>query len=194
MRNRKQLGMTMLALFLAASGARAASLTIPAGATISVRMTGGLDSKANRAGETFRATVDSPLTVDGKVVVPKGAEAIGKLTDVQASGRIKGRSLIAVELTSLNFEGKSVAVQTSAYQEGGPSRVKQTAKIAGGATVLGTIVGAVAGAPWIGIGVGAAAGFVVQTVRGPAQIRIPAESILVFTLLSPLPLEVQEGL
>ena len=189
MKIRKQLGMTMLALLLAAAGARAASLTIPAGATISVRMTGSLDSQANHAGETFRATLDSPLTVDGKVVVPKGAEAIGKVTEVQASGHFKGRSLIGVELTALNFEGKSVAVQTSAYQEAGASRGKQTAKIAGGATVLGTIVGAVAGAPWIGVGMGAATGFVVQRVRGPAQIQIPAESLLVFTLLSPLPVE-----
>ena len=189
MKDRKQLGMTMLALLLAVTAARAASLTIPAGATISVRMTGALDSKANRAGETFRGTLDSPLMVDGKEVVPKGAEAIGKLTEVRASGRIKGRPLIAVELTALNFDGKSVAVQTSAHQEVGSSRGRQTAKIAGGATALGTIVGVVAGAPWIGVPVGAAAGFVAQEVRGPTQIRIPAESILVFTLLSPLPLE-----
>jgi len=181
--------MTMLTVMFGVAGARAASLTIPAGATISVRMMASLDSKANHAGETFQATVDSPLTVDGKVVVPKGAEAIGRVTEVKASGRFKGRPLIAVELTALNFEGKSVAVQTSAYQAGGPSRTKQTAKIAGGATVVGTVVGAIAGAPWFGLGMGAATGFAVQTVRGAEQVQIPAESLLVFTLQSPLPVE-----
>ena len=55
--------------------------------------------------------------------------------------------------------------------------------------MVGTIVGALAGAPWVGIGLGAATGFAVQTVRGPEQVQIPAESILVFTLQSPLPLE-----
>ncbi|MBI4464936.1 MAG: hypothetical protein HY647_09555 [Acidobacteria bacterium] len=188
--NREQIGAIMLGLSLAAATAsQAASVTVPAGVTVSVRMTDALDSKKNRAGETFRALVDSPLTVDGKVVIPKGAEAIGRVTEVGSSGRIMGRPLIAVELTALNFEGKSVAVRTSAYQEGGSSRGRQTAKIAGGGTLLGTIVGLVAGHPWIVTGLGAAAGMAVQTVRGPGQIQIPAESLLLFTLQSPLPLE-----
>jgi hypothetical protein len=189
MRNRKQIGQTALALVVAVATARAASLTIPAGTTISVRMTDTLDSRANRAGETFRAALDAPLSVDGKVVVPKGAEAIGRVTEMQTAGRFRGRPTIGVELTALNFEGKSVAVRTSAYREGGASRGRQTAKIAGGSTALGTIVGAACGAPWIGVGMGAAAGMMVQTVRGPEEIRIPAESLLVFTLQSPLSLD-----
>jgi hypothetical protein len=181
--------MILPALFLAAMTARAASLTVPAGAAISVRMTDAIDSDTNHGGETFRAAVDSPLTIDGKIVVPKGAEAIGRVIEIAPSGRFKGRPTIAVELTALNYEGKSVAVQTSTYREGGASRGRQTAKIAGGGTLAGAVVGAIAGHPWIGTSVGAAAGFVVQAVRGPQAIRIPAETMLVFTLQSPLPLE-----
>ncbi len=192
MRNRKQIGSATLALLLTAVMARAASMTIPAGATIAVRMTDALDSKTSRTGETFRASTELPLVVDGKIVVPKGAEAIGRITDVGSSGRLKGRPMIVVELTALNFLGKSVAIRTSTYQEGGISRGRQTAKIAGGATALGTVIGMVGGAPWLGAGLGAAAGMVVQTVRGPGQIRIPAESLLMFTLQSPLPMD--EGL
>ncbi len=188
MKASKQVGSAALALLLTTAMGRAASMTVPAGATIFVRMTDALDSKTNRSGETFRATVDSPVTVDGKIVVPKGAEVIGRVTDVESSGRIKGRPMISVELTALNFGGKSVAIRTSAYQEGGASRGRQSAKIAVGGTIVGTILGFVGGAPWIGTGLGAAAGMVVQTVRRPGQIRIPAESLLPFTLQSPLPL------
>lgn len=186
---RAKLGSVLTALLLSAAVGRTASTAIPAGATISVRMTDALDSKNSRSGETFRATLNAPVTMNGTVVIPKGAEAIGRITDVESSGRLRGRAILAVELTAVNFDGKSLAIHTSIFQEGSASRSKQTMKIAGGATAIGTVVGLIGGAPWIGTGVGAAAGMVVQTVRGPAQIRIPAESLVSFTLLSPLPIE-----
>ena len=189
MKNRMKLGNFMLLLSLAVATARAASLTIPAGTPLSVRTTDALDSKKNRTGETFRAVVDAPLIVDGKTLVPKGAEAIGRISELQVPGRFKGRPFIAVELTALNFNGKSVTVRTSSYQEGGPSRSKQSLMIIGGSTAVGTLIGSLAGAPWLGIRVGAAAGMAANTVRPPAQIRIPAESLLLFTLQSPLPVE-----
>lgn len=190
MKNRMKIGNFMLALSLAVGTGRAASITIPAGTNLSVRMMDSLDSKKNRTGETFRASVDAPLIVDGKTLVPKGAEAIGRITELQLPGRFKGRPFIAIELTALNFDGKSVTVRTSSHQEAGASRTRQSAIIIGGTTVVGTVIGAVAGAPWLGIRVGATAGMVANTVRGTtSHIRIPAEALLVFTLQSPLPVE-----
>jgi hypothetical protein len=189
MRHWKQFGSALLALLVAVPAARAASLTIPAGTTISVRMTDALDSSKNRNGETFRASLDAPVMMDGKVVVPKGAEAIGRITTVEPSGHFRGRPVILVELTALNFEGKSISILTSTYQQEGTSRTRQTAKIAGGATIAGAVIGFVAGGPWLGTALGGAAGMAVQRVRGPSQIRIPAESLLLFTLQSPLPVE-----
>jgi hypothetical protein len=182
---------SLLALAIVAGVASmpAATLTVPAGSQISIRMTDPLDSKFSHAGETFRAVVDVPLEVNGKIVVPKGAEAIGRVIDVASSGRFRGRPMIAVELTALNFDGKSVGIRTSYYQHAGSSRGRLTARITGGATVAGTIIGAVAGAPFIGTGIGAAAGMAVQSVRGRDDIRIPAESLLLFTLQSPLPVD-----
>jgi hypothetical protein len=172
--------------------ARAAAFTIPAGSAISVRMTDALDTKTTAAGQTFRAAVDAPVTINGSIVVPKGAEAIGRVVNVAPSGRFRGRAVIAVELTAINFEGKSVPIRTSTYEEGGRSRGKQTAKMSAGTIAVGTLIGAVAGAPWLGIGIGAAGGAVVQTVRGPGEIRIPAESLLMFTLQAPM--SVTEGM
>jgi hypothetical protein len=191
MRNRQQLAIVMLVLSSAVATTHAASILVPAGTTISVRMTNALDSKTNRTGEIFRATVDSPLAVNGKIVVPKGAEAIGRVTEAASSHRFsfKGRPLVAVELTALNFEGKSVAVRTGAYQQSGVPRGKQSAIIIGGSTLLGVVAGVIGGAPWLGTRVGAAAGMAVQTVRGPGQVRIPAESVVLFTLQSPLPVD-----
>ncbi len=55
--------------------------------------------------------------------------------------------------------------------------------------MLGGVLGAISGGKkgsMIGAGIGAAAGTVVQTVRGRERIRIPAESLVLFTLQSPV--------
>lgn len=171
---------------------QAAPVTIPAGTTMTVRMADSLDSSMNHAGETFRAIVDAPVTVNGRVVIPVGAEAIGRLNYVEQPGRFRGRAVMAMELTALNFDGKSVAVLTSTHQEAGGSRGRQTATYTGGGGALGTLFGAMAGGSpgfLIGAAIGAAGGAVVQAVRGPDPVRIPAESLLLFTLQSPITLD-----
>jgi len=195
---RKQAGilaalLTATVALLAAPG-YGAPVTIPAGTTLTVRMADSIDSDQNYAGETFRATVDTAVTINGKIVVPQGAEAIGRVTSVMQPGRFRGRSVVMLELTALNFDGKSVAILTSAHQEMAGSRGKQTAMYAGGGGLLGTVIGAIAGGGvgfLIGSSVGAAGGAVVQAVRGPEPVRIPAESLMLFTVQSPVSLEVE---
>lgn len=189
MRNLKPMGKVLLVLLWAAATGQAGSVTIPAGTQITVRMTDSIDSQKNHIGETFRASLEEPLRVDGRIAVSRGAEAIGRLVAVEQAGRLRGRSKVAVELTALNFDGMSVAVQTGAYQEVGSSQGKETAKLAGAGALAGTVIGAIAGGTkgtLIGAGVGAAGGTVAQTIRGSEQVRIPAESLVIFTLQSPL--------
>lgn len=189
MKNQIQILTIALALFFAVATSQAASVTIPAGETIAVRMVDTIDSKTDYVGEMFRATLDSPLRVNGRIVIPRGAEAIGRLTVVEQGGYIQGRPKLALELTALNFAGQSIAVRTNFYQESGASRGKETAKVAGGGGLLGGMLGAISGGKkgsLIGAGIGAAAGTVVQRVRGRGRVRIPAESLVLFTLQSPV--------
>jgi hypothetical protein len=187
---------TALGAMLLALGApliRAASVTIPAGTTLTVRMADSIESDKNYSGETFRATVDTAVTVNGKVVVPQGAEAIGRLTSVSQPGRFRGRPVVMMELTALNFDGRSVGILTSAHLEQGGSRGKQTATYIGGGGLVGTLIGTIAAGPTgflIGSSIGAASGAVVTAVRGPAPVRIPAESLMLFTVQAPVSLEV----
>jgi hypothetical protein len=172
--------------------ALAASMTIPAGTTVTVRMAESVDSESSHAGQIVRATVDTPVMINGRVAVPQGAEAIGRVTSIENPGRFRGRAVVAMELTALNFDGKSIGVMTSAYQEVGNARGKQTTKYVGGGGVLGTLLGAFTGGKkgaFIGMTVGAASGAVAHVVRGREPLTIPAESLVLFTLQSPLILE-----
>ena len=188
MKNNKVIGM-LLAMLFAAATLRAGAVTIPAGTQVTIRMVETVDSQNSYAGETFRAAVDNPIQVDGKIIVPRGAEALGRLVNVEKAGRIRGSSKIELELTAFNFDGMSVAVRTSTHQEVGSSQGKETGKIAGAGSLLGAIFGAITGGKKgtvIGAGLGAAGGTAVQLVRGGEQIYIPAESLLIFTLQSPV--------
>ena len=180
-------GAIVLVCVVAAAVGSAAPVTVPAGMTITVRMLDGVDSSANYSGETFRATGEEPLMVDGKTLVPKGAEAIGRLVMVERAGRFQGRPTLTMELTALNFEGQSVAIQTSAHQERGQSQTKRTLILAGGGAVLGTVIGVIAGGGiLLGSNVGGAAGTAIQAVRGGKDLRVPPEALMTFTLQSPI--------
>jgi len=195
MKGLKQIAAAALLGIVMVAVGQGASVTVPAGTMLTVRMADSLDSARNHIGETFRATVDAPVTVNGRIVIPIGAEVIGRLNYVEQPGRFRGRPVIAMELTALNFDGKSVAVLSSTHQETGGSRGKQTATYAGGGGALGTLLGAIAGGSpgfLIGAGIGAAGGAVVQVVRGPEPVRIPAESLMLFTLQSPISLDTRD--
>jgi hypothetical protein len=68
----------------AAKGAPAVvTLTVPTGTELDVRLITGLNSKDNKAGDVFDGTLETPVVVGEKTVIPKGAEVAGKLTNAR---------------------------------------------------------------------------------------------------------------
>jgi hypothetical protein len=59
------------------------------------------------------STVAQPVEVDGKVVVPIGAEALGKVVEAVPQGRFKGAAVLRLVLESVNLNGDSYDVKTS---------------------------------------------------------------------------------
>jgi len=62
--------------------------------------------------ETFQASLEEPLMVDGNVVVPKDADAYGRLEEPKKSGTFTGRSELRLELTGIVVNGQTVPVVT----------------------------------------------------------------------------------
>ena len=65
--------------------------TLPAGTNLVIRMIESVDSETNRVGQTFRASMDQPVMVDGQTVIPRGADAVVKLVDAKESGKLTGK-------------------------------------------------------------------------------------------------------
>jgi hypothetical protein len=164
-------------------------IEMPAGTVLTVRMIDPIDSQVNRLGETFRASMDEPVTVGGQQVIPRGADVVVKLVDDQESGRIAGRTVLTLDLVSVNVNGKIVDVNTQAVSKASSSRGERSGKVIGGTAVLGTIIGALAGGgrgAAIGAASGAAAGTGAEVATKGQRVHIPSETRLTFTLAYPV--------
>jgi len=171
-------------------------ITVPAGTVITVRTVDPVDSATNQTGDEVSATIDSPVSENGQIVIPRYAKARLKLVSVKNAGHIKGRSEVQLQLVSVTVGGKTYAVDTGTYQqEASSSRGKQTAERAGIGAAIGGIIGAIAGGgkgAAIGAGVGAGAGTGVQMATKAQAVKIPPETKIDFTLRSPLRVTVNQ--
>lgn len=160
-------------------------VAIPAGTRISVRTIDAIDSTKNHVGDRFEATLEEPLTVDGNVVVPKGADVYGRLEKVKETGTFTGRSRLQLELTGIVVNGQTVPLVTGEYELSGKSRGESTAKRTFGGAAIGSIIGAIAsggkGAA-IGAGAGGGLGAGSEIITKGDQVKIPSETLLDFTL------------
>src|SRR5271165_1567432 len=160
-------------------------VTIPAGTRISVRTIDSIDSTKNHVGDRFQASLQEPITVDGKVVVPKGADVYGRLDESKTSGTFTGRSQLQLELTGIVVNGQTVPLVTGDYELTGKSRGESTAKRTIGGAAIGGIIGALAGGgkgAAIGAGAGGGLGAGSEIVTKGDQVKVPSETLIDFTL------------
>jgi len=161
------------------------TLTIPAGSRIRVRLARTLSTRYDRAGERFTAYLDEPIVSGDRVIVPKGTEFQGRVTEARNSGRLRGRAYLGLTLVSFRLNGETYPVTTTADIRASRSHKKRNLAIIGGGTGFGTVVGAVAGGgvgAAIGAGAGAAAGTAGAFVTGRKRVTLSAETPLTFSL------------
>ena len=179
-----------------ASSPQPLTLTVPENTVVSVRTIGRIDSRADRAGEFFKASLDAPIVVEGRVIVPAGADASLKLIYAKSAGHMTGRSELGLALSSISFQGQTCHVVSSVVRRAGASRGKQTAERVGAGAALGALIGALAGGgrgAAIGAAVGGGAGTGAQVWTHGQQVRIPSETRLDFTLEQPLQITYVRG-
>jgi hypothetical protein len=165
------------------------TVEVPVGTIFHVQMVDSVDSAVNKAGEVFRATLAAPILVNNEVVVPAGADLDVKLTDASSSGRIAGRSALTLQLSKLDYQGRTYDLASTDFQQTGRSEGKRTAATVGGAAAIGAVIGGLIGGgkgAAIGAGTGAGAGTVASAATKGQQVQIPSESKLEFTLQQPV--------
>ncbi len=161
------------------------SKVVPAGTVIPVRMIDSIDSSTGRVGQKFRASVAEDVAANGVVIIPKGSDVLMTLLQDEQAGRIAGRSMVRVGLVSVNVNGREIPLVSSEYSQKGASKTKRSllSGVAGAGlgAAMGGIFGGTSGA-LTGAGAGTAAGIGAQAILSGPKVRIPTETVLLFTL------------
>jgi hypothetical protein len=164
-------------------------VTIPSGTTLAVRLVDTIDSETAQQGQTFHATLDSPLAVDGDTAIPAGHDVEGHVVEVKSAGKFAGQSVLVLQLDRITAGGKNYSIQTDQFRRQGSSRTKNTAAKVGTGAAIGAIIGGIAGGgkgAAIGAAAGGGLGGGVQAATHGQQIKLASETVLNFTLESPL--------
>jgi hypothetical protein len=158
---------------------------VPSGTNIACRIDQPLDTKNDPAGTPFTGKVTANVMHKGAVVVPRGAVCRGRLIQSKSSGRLKGRAVMQLSLDSVQMGGRVYPVTAFAPAITSKGHKGRNLKWIGGGGGGGAAIGAIAGGgvgALIGAGAGAAAGTGAAAFTGKREVRVPAESLFVFTV------------
>jgi hypothetical protein len=164
-------------------------VTIPSGTVLAVRLVDALDTTTATVGQTFHATLDSPLSSEGEVAIPSGYDVEGHVVDVKSAGKFAGQSELTLQLDRVSVGSKYYSISTDQWTKQGSSRGKNTAAKVGAGAGIGAIIGAIAGGgkgAAIGAAAGGGLGGGVQAATKGQQIKLPSETVLNFTLQAPV--------
>ena len=103
---------------------------LPEGTPIPIRLQKALSSASSHAGDTFSATIDEPVVIDGQTLVDRGTPATGRVLEAKPFVSSRGSSLepgyLRIVLVSVNLGGRPVMIETSSIFAKGGSRDERT--------------------------------------------------------------------
>jgi hypothetical protein len=160
------------------------TITLPEGTVIPIVLSAYLTTKGSQVGDTVYATSTYPIWLQQRLVIPKGSEIRGTLTDVVRPGRIKGKGRmvirfddillpngvrrdLSVTLRGIRGQGEEkVNTETESVEStsSGSEDLENIAVTAGKGAAGGAVVGIATGSVGRGAAVGAAVGAVSQAV------------------------------
>jgi hypothetical protein len=123
-------------------GASSASTSglVPSGTPIEVRISSTVSSKTASVGESWSGTVDAPVVVGSRVVIPAGSTVTGTVVAAQSAER-GDRAMVQLGLSSVVVNGRSYRVHGGSESViAGSTRARNLGAIAVG-TAAGAIIG-----------------------------------------------------
>ena len=169
-------------------------VTLPEGTTLPLRLRSAVASDTSKVEEPVRAELREAVVVNGATVLPSGTEVTGVVTQVERSGRVKGRARIAYRFDSLTHDGERYDVAAAPLaHEAEATKGEDATKIAIGAgagAAIGAILGGGDGAAK-GAAIGGAAGTgTVLATRGE-EVRLGPGAAVTTRLTAPLTVRIK---
>lgn len=162
-----------------------ADVQIPAGTPVAIRINQHISVKTTPAGSRFTGEIAEPISVNDRVIVPRGTPVGGVVEASHKRGHFKGSSILQLRLTNMTLDGTEYPLETGTFTRTKKGKGKRSAGWIGGMTGAGMLIGGIAsGGTGLLIGglSGAGAGTAVAGLTGNGDIDIPAESLVRFKL------------
>ena len=166
-------------------------MTIPEGTVLPLELKTSVSSESSKVEDPVRATLRSPIVVDGVQALPAGTAVSGHVSDVARSAKVKGRARVAFRFTQIDPPGPddSASIRTGTVAREAEGTKKQDAAKIGGAAAGGAIIGGIIGGgdgAAKGAAIGGAGGTgVVLATRGK-EVRLAAGTPVSVKLSAPL--------
>ena len=180
---------------------------VPEGTVIPIILTAYLNTRSTQIGDTVYADTVYPVWVQQRLVIPKGSNIRGTVTDVVRPGKIKGRGRIAVRFDDIllpnGIRRDFVAAFKGIHSEGEEKIDRKTETVSsggGGASTgeVGTVIGTTSSGAIIGSivgnGTGAAVGGGIGAAGGIATVLMTRDRHLVLSPGTQFDLELKRPL
>lgn len=168
-------------------------VVLPRGTWLRLALTSAVASDSSRVEDQVRAIVREPVVVNRQVVLPRGTQVVGYVTDVDQSARVKGRARLAMRFNRLvvdddQYEFGSAPIAFVAEATKGEDATK-IGLGAGAGAAIGALLDGASGATKGAVLGGAAGTGAVLLTRGD-EVRLAAGHALETRLTSALPVRV----
>jgi hypothetical protein len=150
-------------------------IEVPEGTVLELELLTALDSAINRVGDEIQARTVSAVHVKGERVLPEGTYVEGRVTEVEASGRVKGRARLGFTFDRLSTRTGVLKIRTSYVSQEAASGKTKDAKVIGGGAGIGAVIGGIIGGKKgaaIGATIGGAGGTGVVLATKGEEIRL----------------------
>lgn len=171
-------------------------VTIPSGTPLQITLNDTLQTNKNLEGDPFTGTLDAPVEMEGKILIPAGSTCSGVITKLVKGGTLKTSPEIGFVVTEIiTPKGKTYAVKVDTIYKKGKSHTGREVGMIGGGAAAGAVIGGIIGkkkGAAIGAVAGAAAGTGAAAATGRENLVYPAGLTLTFNLQKPLTVSVPE--
>ena len=169
-------------------------VTIPAGTVLKATLNTAVASDSSNPEDQVRATLKTPVTINGVQALPTGTALIGHVTDVARSAKVKGRARVAFRFSRVDPpKADSMQISSATIAREAEGTKKRDAATIGGGAVGGAIIGGIIGGgdgAAKGAAIGGAGGTgVVLATRGK-EVRLAAGTPVSVKLTRPLTVRV----
>jgi hypothetical protein len=169
--------------------ASAPTRTIPSGTAISVSVHTAISSETANVGDTWTGTVERPVEVDGRTLIPAGSTVTGTVSGARPAKK-GDRAMLDLALSSVQVEGKTYRVHGGMEEiVAGSTRARNLGAVAAGAgagALIGKAVGKSGKGALIGGLIGGAAATGAVAASKGYQVELKTGTTLDFTTSEPV--------